>query len=56
MVEPFSSILHQIQQNLAQNSHKFALGIMAMQDFEILTISCNMLLREKVVKSVDTRT
>ncbi len=52
MVEPFSSILHQIQQNLAQNSHKFDIGIMETPDFEILTISCGMILRGKVVKII----
>ncbi len=56
MVEPFLSILHQIRQNLAQNSHKFAIGITKTRDFEILTIRCGMILREKVVKIVDTCT
>ncbi len=56
MVKPFLSILHQIWQNLAQNSHKFAMGIVEKWDFEILTISCCLILREKVVKIVDTHT
>ncbi len=56
MVEPFPSILHQIRQILAQNFHKFAIGIMETRDFEILTISCGMIFRGKVVKIVHTRT
>ncbi len=55
MVKPFLSILHQIWQNLAQNSHKFAIGIMATRDCEILTISCGMILREEVVRIMGTR-
>ncbi len=54
MVEPFSSILHQILLNLMQNSRKFTIRIMETWDFEILTISCGTILREKVVKIVDT--
>ncbi len=50
MVEPFSSILHQIRQNLAQNSYKLSFGIMETRDFEILTIICGMILKEKLSK------
>ncbi len=56
MVKPFSSILHQIWQNLTQNFYKFATRIMETRDFEILTISCGMILGEKIVKIVDTHT
>ncbi len=56
MFEPFLSILHQDRQNLTQNSHKFAIGIIETWDFEILTLSCDMILREKVVKIVDIGT
>ncbi len=35
-------------------SHKFAVGIVDTRNFEILTISCGMILREKVVEIVDT--
>ncbi len=56
MFEPFLSISHQIWQNLTQNFHKFAIENMEMWDFEISTISCGMILRENVVKIVDTRT
>ncbi len=38
------------------NFHKFAIRIMEMWDLEILTISWGMILREKVVKIVDTHT
>ncbi len=54
--EPFSSILNQIRQNLAQNSHKFVIGIIEKRDSEILTINCSKILRKKVVRIVDTRT
>ncbi len=54
MIEPFSSILHKNRQNLAE-THKFAIGIMETRDFDILTINCSMILKEKIVKIVDTR-
>ncbi len=55
MFEPFSSILHQIWQNLTQHAHKFNIRIMESWHFEILRIRWGMILREIVVKIVDMR-